>query len=62
MFWSESVTGSDHLRKAGIDWRIILKLVAGKSKGADSIQVSHDPMQCCTFANMVMKIWLGIPL
>jgi len=56
------MTGSDHLRNASIDWSIILKLVIGKSEGADSIQVSHDPVQCCTSANMVMTIRLGIPL
>jgi hypothetical protein len=56
------MTGSDQLRNAGIDWRIILKLVIGKSEGADSIQVPHDPAQCSTFANVVMTIRLGIPL
>jgi hypothetical protein len=56
------MTGSDHLRNAGTDWRIILKLVIGESEGANSIEVSHDPVQCCTSANMVMTIRLGIPL
>jgi hypothetical protein len=56
------MTGSDRLRNTGIDWRIILKSVIGKSEGADSIHVSHDPAHCCTFANMVMTIRLGIPL
>jgi len=54
------MTGSDCLRNAGIHWGIILKFVIRKSKSADSIQVSHDPAQCCTFANMVMKIRLVI--
>jgi hypothetical protein len=56
------MTGNDQMRNAGIDWRIILKLVIGKSEGADSIQVSHDPTQRCTFANTDMIIRLRIPL
>ena len=32
-----------------------------KSKGVDSIQVSHDPAQRSTLTNMVMTIELGIP-
>ena len=54
------MTGSDHLRNAGIDWSIILKLVIGKNKGVDSIQVSHDQVQCSTVANVVMTVWLGM--
>jgi hypothetical protein len=54
------MTGSDCLRNAGIHWGIILKCVIRKSKSANPIQVSHDPAQCCTFANTVMTIRLVI--
>jgi hypothetical protein len=56
------MTGSDHFRKTGIDWRVILKLVIRKCEGGNSIHVSHGPAQCCAVANMLMTIRLGIPL